>query len=270
MDENKNTIRQSKLKATVIFSSVLVVVFFFTFVYFRSSAYDDYTAGGFIPPSFGVIFVYIQLSILAIFSAVILKSILKHKITVSVLIIASIILPIVCYNVNYFCFQTGGSFYPLVSEGGPLQFLALHDFNFDGVDDSYEYDGNDVRSHTTTLRNYDPDCTDSFVSKVQYTIEGSGGNLDYTNFSYFWNHYEMKIFMHKSRVTYNYIKLTFILEDHIPAEKISFECFNKPLTATVESENTVSVRLDSSFCSEQQEKAVDERFLVPVKLILDK
>ena len=113
-----------------VFANVCAVVFIVNY----NIAYDHSAHGGFIPPSFGVICYYFFITVAAVLIAVFIKFILSQKIKAWIIIPLALIIPILCYHVNYNALnKDGGVLYCLVDEGGPLYFLRSGDYNFDGI-----------------------------------------------------------------------------------------------------------------------------------------
>ncbi|MBQ3490666.1 MAG: hypothetical protein IJA86_08760 [Clostridia bacterium] len=252
------------LKITLIFSVVLILLCAFIFIYNYKNVYNQNTNGGYFSGSDGVIFKYILLAFFALLASVILKIIWKSRVFILLFIVISIGLPVLCYNVNYHSFKKDAMLYPLVSEGGALHFITIHDFNFDGVNDGYDYTGNDIRELSGTV--YGEDSND-FISDLNYTIVGNGGNLDYSYCQYF--NGTIKISMHKSRVTYDDIKITLTLKNSSDAENVSLYLFGSELKTTRESHNAVSVVFDADVCAEWQKNSMEELIFVPIQCVLN-
>ncbi len=265
-NENKST-RNSpsfQLILILIFSAVLLVLCAFIFIYNYENVYDKNTNGGYFSPKDGVIFNHIVLALVALLTSGILKIILKHRVQILPLIILSIVLPILYYNINYHSFKKDAVLYPLVNEGGAFHFITIHDFNFDGVNDEYDYTGNDVRE-LSHIKYYA--AQNDYVSAMNYTIVGKGGNLDASYCQYFDG--KIRISLQKSRVTYNSIKITLSFKNSVAAEKVSLYLFNSKLETTLENHNTVSVVFDADICAEWQQTSLEEKILIPIRCILN-
>lgn len=253
-----------KIATSVIFSAVVIVLCTFVFLYDYGSVYSKNTSGGFFSPSVGVVFRHGLLALTAILASAILKLIFKRRIAISFLIAASILLPIFCYSLNYHSFKKDAAFYPLVSEGGVLHFITIHDFDFDGVNDEYGYDGEDMRELSDEVR-LSP--AEDFVSSMTYTVVGKGGKLDSTWCTCF----DGKILMHlyKSRVTYESIKITLKLKNSVDAEDVALYLFGKKLDCEIGDGKVISVAFDSYVCAEWQGASSEELITIPISYILE-
>ena len=270
MSESQNKPKQCRDNSrfqtmiTLIFAAVIIVLCALLFIYNYKAAYDENTNGGFFSPHDGVVFIHVQVALMALMVSGILKWIWKSRLSWLALAALSVILPILCYQVNYHSFKKDATLYPLVSEGGALHFMTIHDFDFDGVNDAYDYTGDDVRELSST--DY---CTDPYgiVESMDYTIVGKGGKLNGS-----WCAHGtggISVYLHKSRVTYHSIKITLHLAESVDAEKITFYLFGSKLEATVENQHTVSVTMDTETCAKAQKNALEESFRVPIKYILE-
>jgi hypothetical protein len=253
-----------EITTSIIFSAVIIALCAFIFLYDYGSVYNKNTSGGFFSPSVGVIFKHGLLALTAILASTILKLILKRRIAISFLIAASILLPIFCYSLNYHSFKKDAAFYPLVSEGGALHFITIHDFDFDGVNDEYGYDGEDVRELSGDVY---LSSAEDFVSSVTYTVVGKGGKLDSTWCTCF----DGKILIHlyKSRVTYESIKITLKLKNSVDAEDVALYLFGEKLDCEIGDGKVISVAYDSYVCAEWQGASSEELITTPISYILE-
>ena len=71
--------------------------------------------------------------------------------------------------------------------------------------------------------------------------------------------------LHKSRVTYDHIKVTLVLTDSVDAKKIVFYLFDSQLETTIENENTVSVIVDGDVCAKWQQTSLEELITVSIR-----
>lgn len=249
---------------TLIFAAAIMILCAFLFIYDYKAAYDENTNGGFFSPSDGVIFDHIQVALVSLLVSGILKAILKRRLSWLALAAVSVILPILCYQINYHTLKKDAMLYPLVCEGGALHFVTIHDFDFDGVNDAYDYTGDDVRELSST-----DFCTDPYgiVESMDYTIVGKGGNLNGS-----WCVHGTRgisVYLHKSRVTYHSIRITLHLEESVDAEKVRFYLFGSELEATVEDEHTVSVVMDADTCARAQQISPEESIHVKLQYVVE-
>lgn len=249
---------------TLIFAAVIMMLCAFLFIYNYKAAYDENTNGGFFSPSDGVVFIYVQVALASFLVSGILKAIWKCRLSWLALAAVAVILPVLCYQINYHTLKKDGMLHFTVSEGGVLHFVTIHDFDFDGVNDAYDYTGDDVRELSST-----DFCTDPYgiVESMDYTIVGKGGNL---NGSWCVHGTQgISVYLHKSRVTYHSIKITLHLEESVDAEKVRFYLFGSMLEATVENEHSVSVVMDADACARAQQITPDESIHVKLQYVVE-
>ena len=266
MSENEKKPRSSRddsrfqALVTLIFAAVIAVLCALLFIYNYKAVYDENTNGGFFSPSDGVVFIYVQVALIALAVSGILKWIWKSKLSWLALAAVAVILPVLCYQINYHTLKKDGMLHFTVSEGGVLHFVTIHDFDFDGVNDAYDYTGDDVRELSST--DY---CTDPYgiVKSMDYTMIGKGGNLNAS-----WCVHgtrSITVYLHKSRVTYHSVRITLHLAESVDAETITFYLFGSELEATVENEHAVSVVMDADACALAQQNALDESIHVLIQ-----
>ncbi len=261
--ENKNKYDNLKFKMSVyaILSLAIIVVCSIMFIYNVRRAYDGYTAGGFFAPSHGVFFLHIIVAFFAILSSVVLKLIFQNRIALTVLLLLSVVLPVVCYSCNYHAFKNDGPLRPLVRKDGILHFLAIHDFDFNGVCDSYEK----IRQVSGIQG-----CNDERVSRLEYVVEGKG---QYTALGscYFRekkNVISVSMAESETSATYNYISFTLTLRNPEDTEKLSIYYLDTKLEAKIENAYQITVTLDSEFCAERQ-KEFDKHIYMKLECVWD-
>ncbi len=248
---------------TLTLSAVLTLACGFRFIYSYRSAYDTNTNGGFFSPRDGVIFNYILIALAATFLSVLLKIVWRRRLTLWILLAVSVCLPILCWQINCRTFNKDGMLYFLVEEGGPLHFVTIHDFDFDGVDDSFDYTGDDVRTLTrSTLAVSDPP---GIVEIMEYTVVGKGGKLDYAGCELNSSEGTVRIRLNKSRVTYEKITITLHLTEAYAAEDLVLYRGGERLTVMVIDGHTLSVTFDADVCAEWQQQATEESFRVLIR-----
>jgi hypothetical protein len=265
MPRNKqsNTLPSLRTIVTVILSAAIAAACGFLFLYAYRNAYDRNTNGGFFSPQDGVILDYILISVAAILLSVLFKIVWRRRLTLWVLLAISVILPILCWQINYHTLKRDGMLYFLVEEGGPLHFVTIHDFDLDGVDDSLDYTGDDVRTLThSTLVHSDPH---GIVEFMEYTIVGKGGKLDYAGCELNPSEGSLRIRLNKSRVTYERITVTLHLTEAYAAEDLVFYRGGERLAVKVIDGHTLSVTFDADTCAEWQQQATEESFRVLIR-----
>ena len=259
---NKENATKIRWLLPVILSAVMIVSCGALFIYHYRGAYDTNTNGGFFSPRDGVILSHILVALAAIPLSVIAKLIWKHRLSLRVLLAISVCLPILCYQINYHTLKKDGMLYFLVEEGGALHFVTLHDFDRDGVNDAYDYTGEDIREISGgPIYNLDPQGN---IQHFEYTIVGKGGKLGYAGCDINHTANKISIRMNRSRVTYEGITITLHLKEGVPAEKVTLTQGGSPMEKTVIDEHTVSVTFDAATCAAWQEAAMNESFRIYV------
>lgn len=261
--ENKNKYEPLKFKTRIyaLLSVAIIVICSIMFIYNVRSAYDGSTGGGFYGPAHGVFFLHIIVIIFAVSFSVFLKLVLQNKVALTVLLVLSVSLPVACYTVNYHGFKNDGPLRPLVREGGILRFLAIHDFDFNGVEDAHEK----VRKVSGSQG-----CSGERVSGIEYVVEGKG---QYTSLGSCYYH-EKKSYVSVSMAeteksaTYNYIRFTLTLKNPEDAEKLSIYYLDTKLESKIENAYQVTVTLDSQFCADRQKES-DKHIYLKLNCVWD-
>lgn len=262
-NERSNTSPSLHTMVAVLLSAAIAAACGFLFLYAYGSAYDRNTNGGFFSPRDGVVFNYILIALAAVLLSVLLKIVWRRRLTLRILLAVSVILPILCWQINYHTLKRDGMLYFLVEEGGPLHFVTIHDFDFDGVDDSLDYTGDDVRTLAgSTLAHSDPR---GIVEFMEYTIVGKGGKLDYAGCELNSSEGTLRIRMNKSRVTYEKITVTLHLTEAYAAEDLVLYRGGERLAVMVMDGHTLSVTFDADTCAEWQQHATEETFRVLIR-----
>ena len=158
-NENKNNQQHFAWKVLGIFAFVAILICSFVFIFNYNRAYDDNAGGGWLPPSFGVIVWHFLLAIVFIFVAIVLKIALRKRVRIWMLLLASVLIPIICYNFNYRALGKDGILYPLVDKGGIFHFIIIEDYNFDGITDKYY-------EIETQKRTIEDTCDDGFHRQI--------------------------------------------------------------------------------------------------------
>lgn len=262
-NERSNTSPSLHTMVTVLLSAAIAAACGFLFLYAYGSAYDRSTNGGFFSPRDGVVFNYILIALAAVLLSILLKIVWRRRLTLRILLAVSVILPILCWQLNYHTLKRDGMLFFLVEEGGPLHFVTIHDFDFDGVDDSLHYTGDDVRTLTgSTLAHSDPR---GIVEFMEYTVVGKGGKLDYAGCELNSSEGTLRIRLNKSRVTYEKITVTLHLTEAYAAEDLVLYRGGERLAVKVMDGHTLSVTFDADTCAEWQQHATEETFRVLIR-----
>lgn len=244
-------------KTLIIFITSIVLICFFIFIFNYDVALDDYSDGGFVPPSFVIVIYYFFLSIIAIIAAIIIKIRLKDEASLSFLLTFAIIIPIFCYNINRQTLKENGAFHFLVDEGGIFHFIAIKDFNFDGInDEEYHrlYDTRTVRSGNGGS------ATDKIIKMITTEATGVGRNLGGFT-SYNEKDRQISLHLHKNDVVYEKIEMIIEFYDPNDIKSFSMSLISKnqfgqmdPLIYQIHCEyqtnedNTLSLILDAEDC----------------------
>ena len=119
----------------IIFAVLIVLVCLIDFLYKYDIAYNGNTNGGFLPRNFELLFDHLQIGFLALIVAIILKLLLRKRIRLVPLLLVAFCLPAICHTTNKYLFMRDGLLYPMVCDGGVLNFLVINDLNLDGIND---------------------------------------------------------------------------------------------------------------------------------------
>ena len=253
---------------TLILSAAILTGCGFLFLCNYKAAYNDDAGAGYFSPADGVVFYHVCIAAAAVLVSVILKLLWRRRLSLWLLLALSVCLPILSYQVNYHTLERDGMLYFLVEEGGALHFMTINDFNFDGVDDSLDYTGDDLREHHgSTLTGKDPH---GVVEKMEYTVVGKGGNLDNAYCEARFGSGQIRVNnLHKSRVTYERVTITLRLEEGVDPHSLTLSMFGSPVDATVVDEHTVSVTFDAAACAAWQQSSLEESFSVTLRYAVE-
>ncbi len=268
MNENDNDMKLVRkrlalyMKTLVLFITAIVLLCFFVFIFNYDIAFVD--SGDIIPQSFNVVIYYFFLSIIAIIAAIVIKILLNKEASLSLLLILAIIIPIFCYNINRQTLKENGAFHFLVDEGGIFHFIAIKDFNFDGMNDK-EYQLM-YGTHTVSTTEYG-DSTDKIIKYIRTETTGIGKDLRAFNT---YDEKERKITLHLQKNNVVYEKIEMIIDfydpNYIKSFNISLTSKNHfgemdPVIYKLDCEyktnedNTLSIILNSEDCLKIQNNA---------------
>ena len=248
-----------KMVGFFILGLVLVcgIVFLFNYNY----AFDNGTNGGFIPPSFVVIFYHFLISVISIVFSICLKLFLKNRARLTVLVIVSILVPIICYNVNYYTLKKDGMLHFLVDDGVVFHFIVIGDWDLDGINDKDHHIFYEKREYSTR---YGGHYDDDIIHYIDTKAIGVGGSLD--NTFCFYDHEDRTIDLHlnKYSVEFEEIKLQVAFKDVSLAKKVEFYIADVKQEAII-CDNIAKLVFDSKTCAEWQEN-IDKEF---IEIIID-
>ena len=268
MDEN-NIITEQKNKNTIwkvllIFALAIILICGVVFLFNYDIAYDDDSGGGWLPPSFGVIFLYFILSVISIVAAIILKIVYRKRVSIISLLVAAIIMPIICYQFNYNTLKKDGALYSLVDEGGIFHFIAIKDFNFDGMNDDRYHILYDERRYSAR---YGGHFDDEIIDYIDTVAIGTGPALNAFCF-YDWEEKVIDLHLNKDNIVYKEIIVTVAFQEAAIAKKTSFYLNNLELTPDETSEKTVTFIFDAETCANWQSASEVEFIEIPFKYIV--
>ena len=244
-------------KITLIFSLVFAV---FCGLYFLFHYPDPYSSGdgmGIFTPSEGVVLSRYLFGFVAILVSIVLKIIFRKDAHFLKLLLASVVVPIICYNLNYHAFNKGGPLRLLVEEGGPLYFIVIDDYNFDGINDEYYHRKYEKRTHPSYYSTYD-----TTIDHVNTYATGIGTGLEGT--FCFYDEDSIALYLERDGVEFEEIRIKVTFEDESHAEKTVFRINSKKIPTEV-SGGVATLTFDSETCKAFQEAADSERIKMIIK-----
>ena len=165
--------RHNVILPYIFFALIILLVCSFVFILNHRIAYDT-TKGGsdLFPPYFTLLLYFLLIVIAAVLGALLLKACFRKKINRWVLLIIAFAMPVMGYGLNYYAFKANsGPLYALVDEGGILHFMAIGDFNLDGVSDKEDRLLNSERTVTIAAS---ADTKNQTLKKATVQITGVG------------------------------------------------------------------------------------------------
>ena len=242
-----------------VFVSIVVLLCLWIFLRNYDSVYNDYSGAGWLPPSFGVAaFYHVILPFWAALAVGFLKLVfvsIEKKIRVWHLLLTALILPILCYHINYHALKEDGVLHPVVDDGGILNFIVIGDFNLDGMNDELYHRLYDEREYAMS---YGTD--EGYVDMVKTKTIGVG-DVESCFASLYVNNI-IKLHLDRDDVTIRSIEMTVTFFDSSLAEKVSFFEISPdgdiPIPHTVNADGTVSLAFDADTCAEWQETSEKE------------
>lgn len=238
-----------------VFSAMIIVVCYLLFLFNYDTAYSggDYISGRMV-----VIFYHFLIFVFSILVAVILKLVLKKKVQLRFLLLIAVLLPILCYQVNYHTLKKDGLFYSLVDDGGVFHFIVIGDFDFDGMNDEEHHRLYEERTNSTSY-------SDIFRDEIKWVTTdatGIGAGLNGTYFSLDGKERNLTLHLNKNGVKFKEIRLEIEFAD--PKLGQSFSLYLQTdsgevlVDHTVNDDGTVSVFFDADTCSNWQKNSEKE------------
>ena len=254
----------SKTERIIFYVTVAVVVLLCLWIFLRNydSVYDNLPGAGWLPPSFGVAaFCHVILPFWAAVAVGFLKLVfvsIEKKIRVWHLLLTALILPILCYHINYHALKEDGVLHPVVDDGGILNFIVIGDFNLDGMNDELHHRLYDEREHTASYGTYE-----GHVNKVKTKTIGVGYiESCFPSLPDNKDNNIIELHLDRDDVTIRSIEMTVTFFDASLAEKVSFFEISPdgdiPIPHTVNKDGTVSLAFDADSCAKWQESSEKE------------
>ena len=261
----------SKTERIIFYVTVAVVVLVCLWIFLRNydSVYNDYSGAGWLPPSFGVAaFYHVILPFWAALAVGFLKLVfvsIEKKIRVWHLFLTVLILPMLCYHINYHALKEEGVLHPVVDDGGILNFIVIGDFNLDGMNDELHHRLYDEREHTASYGTYE-----GHVNKVKTKTIGVGYiESCFPNLPENKDNNIIELHLDRDDVTIRSIEMMVTFFDASLAEKVSFYEITPggdvSVPHTVNKDGTVSLAFDADTCAKWQENAENERIEIQLR-----
>lgn len=244
-------------KIVLVFSLVFAVFCGLYFLFRYPAPYSSGDGMGIFTPAEGVVLAYYTFGFVAILVSIVLKIIFRKDAHFLKLLLASVIVPIVCYNLNYHAFNKGGPLRPLVEEGGPLYFIVIDDYNFDGINDEYYHRKYEKRTHPSYYSTYD-----TTIDHVNTYATGIGTGLEGT--FCFYDEDSIDLYLDSDHVEFEEIRIKVTFEDEHYAEKATFRIDSKKISAEI-SGSEATLTFDAETCKKFQEGADKEHFKIVIK-----
>lgn len=267
-NQNKTDVKQSHVKwrALAIFAATLIIICGLVFLFKYDIAYDDLTDGGWLPPSIEVIVIYIFWAILALIASFLLKIFLKERVSIISLLLASVFIPIICYNFNYHTLKKEGPLYFLVDDGGIFHFITIGDYNFDGINDKRYHILYDERKYSSR---YGGHFDDTIIDYIDTFAIGTGGGLSSCHCFYKWEERYIMLFLDEVSVKLKQVEILVAFQDGVKAENVSFYLDDYKLDHIVNKNNSISLIFDADTCLELQNRLIGEEWYIPIYYIVN-
>lgn len=231
-----------------VFAATLAILCGLIFLFNYEIAYDDYSGAGWLPPSVAVIYYYFLLTLFFFFLAFCLKLIFRKNIYLWTLLLTTLLLPILCYQFNYHTLKKDGPLFPLVAEGGIFHFIAIGDFNFDGINDKEYHRLYEERTYSLKYSAHPNDI----LQHISTTAIGTGPSLESCFCFYDEEKSSIDLHLNKNGVELKQIELIVYFSDPQMGEKISFYEIHESGAIlhphTINEDGAVVLRFDADTC----------------------
>ncbi len=257
MEDRETKLSKEKLSLIIIgiFSAMIIVVCYLLFLFNYDLAYSggDYISGRMV-----VIFYHFLIFVFSILAAVILKLVLKKKVQLRFLLLIAVLLPILCYGVNYHTLKKDGLFYSLVDDGGMFHFIVIGDFDFDGMNDEEHHRLYEERTCSTSYS----DIFRDEIKRVTTDATGIGAGLNGSYFSFDGEKRNLTLHLNKNGVDFKEIRLEIMFADPRLGESFSLylptDSGEVSVDHTLHGDGTLSVVFDADTCSNWQKNSEEE------------
>ena len=146
-----------------------------------------------------------------------------------------------------------------MDQGGLFHFIAIGDYNFDGMNDELYHTLYDEREYSSQYAgHYD----DTVIDYIETNAVGTGSGLSGCFCFYDWEERVIQLFLDEDSVSLKQVEIKIAFQDTSAVQHVSFSLDNSKLNHTVNKNNTVSIVLDADACLKLQKRlAGDERYI---------
>ena len=264
-NESKNNQQHFAWKVLGIFVLTLILICGFVFIFNYNIAYDGDAGAGWLPPSFAVVYYYFLLTVAGIITSIILKVVLKKRVRIWALLLVCVFVPIICYNFNYNAFKKDGPFHFLVDKGGIFHFIAIGDYNFDGMNDEFYHINYEEREYSSR---YGGHFDDTIVDYIDTNSIGTGGGLSGCFCFYDWEERVIELFLDKDSVKLKQVEILVSFQDKSIANNVSFYLDGRRLSHTVNKYGVASIIFDANACLKLQNRIGGKNRYIPIKYVV--
>ena len=261
--EKEKKINKVGIIVPVIFAVIIFLICVFIFIADIKYAYSSNTGGGFIPESFVVVVKYFWVWAIGVILAPFIALILAKRVKILPMLAVALLAPILTYQICYHGFK--GPLLPLVEKGGIFHFIAIGDYNFDGMNDKEYHILYDERTTSTGYSTYESEE----IGSVSCAATGTGKGLSGCFSFYYPDKKQITVFVPKNDVTIRKIVLTIRFKESSYKDKMKlyFNELNfdtKGITYGIEGDNMV-ITFNEEACMNAQKAAERTRNEVKIK-----
>ncbi len=261
--ESRSSSKKTPWIVLALFAATIFLFCGVFFLYHYENAYDQYSGAGFFSPSASVFIYHFLFSLFFLFAAICLKIILRKRVYLWTLLLTALLLPALCYQSNYHLLKKDALLSPLVEEGGIFHFLAIRDFNFDGMNDEEHHRLYEERSYSTQYSDY----PNEIIQYVRTTAVGIGPRLDGCFCFYDEEKGTIDLHLNQDDVKLKEIELIVAFRDPSMAEKVSFYEIREETYVrhphTINEEGEAVLRFSAETCLAWQTESENEYIKIP-------